>query len=228
MMKKLLLLFFVAFIYVNASNAQSLSLSWEGQPLADTSYVWANPNDDNAATFHAIVTNNSDKLVNVKVLRTNIDVTSGSSNSFCFASQCYPPFTDESPDYVILSPGESNPDDDFHGDFLANGVLGNSTVEYKFFDKDNPDDYVKAVVIFWSSPDAIDENIINSMSISDAYPNPAHNTFHVDYNFEIQPSSAQLRVVNLLGSVVKETDLDRNANRISMDISDLNAGIYFY
>jgi len=34
--------------------------------------------------------------------------------------------------------------------------------------------------------------------------------------------------VNLLGSVVKEVEIDQNSNKLSMDISNLDAGVYFY
>jgi hypothetical protein len=228
MMKKLLIFFvatFLSFVYV---EAQSLSLSWEGNAVADTTILWVDPADGNPTSFHAIVTNISDKLINVKVLRTNIDLVDGSSNSFCFASQCYPDFMDESAAYLPLVAGDSSPEDDFHGDFISNGKLGISIVKYKFFDIANEDDFVEAVVKFWSSPEAISEEIANKVNVSDAYPNPASNKFNIDYNFDINFNQARLKIVNLLGSVVKEVEIDQNSNKLSIDISDLNAGVYFY
>ena len=228
MMKKLLSFIIIVLIAGSVSNAQSLSLSWDGEAVADTTTIWVNPDSGDPFSFHAVVTNNADKIIKVKVLRTNIDVLEGSSNSFCFASQCYPPFMDESADYVVLNSGESNAEDDFHGDFLSGGAIGTSLVSYRFFDIDNPTDYVEAIVKFWSSPTGLDENIKKGIEISNAYPNPANDKFNINYNFETRPADARVKIVNLLGSVVKEVELDQNSDKLSMDISDLNAGVYFY
>ena len=213
MMKKLLIFFIVAILSTTYINAQSLSLSWDGHDLADTVMVMVEPDGEEATVFHAVVTNNSDNIVNVKVLRTNIDVLEGTVNSFCFATQCYPPFLDESGDYLPVPAGGSSPEDDFKGEFTANGVLGISIVKYKFFNKDNTDDFAEVVVKYNSS---------------EVYPNPANQNVSLDYRFDVNVDAASIKIVNLLGSVVKEVEMNQNAGKISIDISDLNNGIYFY
>ena len=227
-MKKLLIFFIVAILSTTYINAQSLSLSWDGHDLADTVMVMVEPDGEEATVFHAVVTNNSDNIVNVKVLRTNVDVLEGTVNSFCFATQCYPPFLDESGDYLPVPAGGSSPEDDFKGEFTANGVLGISIVKYKFFNKDNTDDFAEVVVKYNSSPDAIDESIAKNINISEVYPNPANQNVSLDYRFDVNVDAASIKIVNLLGSVVKEVEMNQNAGKISIDISDLNNGIYFY
>jgi hypothetical protein len=229
MMKKLLLFFVVAVLsttYINAQS-QSLSLSWDGNNLADTVMVMVEPNGEEATVFHAIVTNNSDNIVNVKVLRTSVDVLENTVNSFCFANQCYPPFTDES-DYLPIPAGGSSPDDDFKGEFTANGAIGISIVKYKFFNINNDEDFVEVVIKYNSSPEAIDESIAKNINISEVYPNPAKQSVSLDYSFEVNVDAASVKIVNLLGSVVKEVEMNQNAGKLSIDISDLNNGVYFY
>lgn len=229
MMKKLLIFFIAAFISISYVNAQSsISLSWDSSALSDTVYVWVDPYNADATLFHAIVTNNTDNIVNIKVLRTNIEVVEGSVNSFCWASQCYPPFLDESGEYQPILPGESTGTDNFYAEFMANETFGTSIVKYKFFDKDNSDVFSEVVVKYWSSPEAIGEEIANKISFTNAYPNPAINKFNIDYNFDTNINNASLKIVNLLGSVVKEVEIDQNSNKLSMDISNLDAGVYFY
>lgn len=229
MMKKLLIFFITTLLSVSYVNAQStLGLSWDGSALSDTVYVWVDPYNADATLFHAVVTNNTDNIVNIKVLRTNIDVVEESVNSFCWASQCYPPFLDESGEYQPILVGESTGTDNFYAEFIAHETFGTSIVKYKFFDKDNTDIYSEVVVKYWSSPEAIDEEISDKISFSNAYPNPAINKFNIDYNFDTNINKASLKIVNLLGSVVKEVEIDQNSNKLSMDISNLDAGVYFY
>jgi len=228
-MKKLLIFFITAFLSFSYVNAQeTISLSWDGSALSDTVYVWVDPYNADATLFHAIVTNNTDNIVNIKVLRTNVEVIEGSVNSFCWASQCYPPFLDESALYQPIIGGESTGTDNFYAEFMANETFGTSIIKYKFFDKDNTDIFSEVVVKYWSSPEAIGEEIANNISFSNAYPNPAINTFNIDYNFDTNINKASLKIVNLLGSVVKEVEIDQNSNKLSMDISNLDAGVYFY
>lgn len=214
---------FLSVSYVNAQ--ETIGLSWDGSPLDDTVTVWVDPFNAEATIFNVSVTNNTHNLMNVKVLRTNVEIVDGTENTFCWVT-CYPPDVDESPEGIRIDPGASV--DNFTGDFIANESIGTSIVKYKFFDDDNPDTFSEVVVKYWSSPQAIGEEIANNISFSNAYPNPAINTFNIDYNFDTNINNASLKIVNLLGSVVKEVEIDQNSNKLSMDISNLDSGVYFY
>ena len=50
-------------------------------------------------------------------------------------------------------------------------------------------------------------------SISDIYPNPASNFVSIDYELTPQVKTAQIRIVNLLGTLVTEAEIERNVNR---------------
>lgn len=230
MMKKLLLFFIVALLSTSYISAQSLSLSLDGTILPDTVFVYAHPDSGQIVVFHARVTNNSESTLRVKVIRTNVDTVPGTVNSFCFANQCEMPTTDTSYNYLELRAGESS---DGVTDMIADyyypvGTIGTSTIKYTFFNIVGFNDYAEVVVKFWTSPTAIDENLSKYINISNLYPNPALNVVNLNYTFDINVNSATVKIINLLGSVVKEVEIDQNENKLRIDISDLNAGIYFY
>lgn len=228
MMKKLLLFFVVALLSTTYVSAQSLSLSWEGNALPDTVTLWVKASNTTATEFHAIITNNSDNIINVNAVRFNVDVIKDTENLFCFASACYPPSMDTSFNYLPIAAGASSPEDNFKAEFTANGELGISIVKYKFYNIADENDSVQVVVKYKSTPTAINETLANSINLSNVYPNPAHTTVNLDYSFDLNVDNASVKIVNILGSIVKEVEMNQNANNLRIDISDLNAGIYFY
>jgi len=233
MMKKLLIFFIAALLSTTYVSAQSLTLTTlEGEVIPDTVSVFAHPDSTSIIQFHALVTNNTGNIMNIRLARVNIDILDGTSNLMCFADQCYSPFMDTTPEtnYLVLPAGStSNEAGGLKAEYYDYfGAYGTSIVKYSFFNFANPEEHVDVVVKYWSSPTAIDENIANHINISNAYPNPAFNTINMDYSFDVRVDAASIKIVNLLGSVVKEVEMDQDGNRLSMDVSDLTAGIYFY
>ena len=225
-MKKTLLTFAVVLLTVFSMNAQDLTLSWEGEALGDTVIVWGDPSDFEIV-FHAVVHNNTDNGMQIKVRRKRLSMVEGTTSAFCWGL-CFPPDTEESVDArLILANGQST-DEEFSGHYTTASKIGTSVVEYTFFNSANEDQNVKVVAKYWASPEGIAEDAMNGGSISDIYPNPATTAINIDYNMPAKVDFAKVRIVNLLGAVVKESNIDRNANKLSMDISDLKGGIYFY
>jgi hypothetical protein len=225
-MKKILLLFATILFTVVSINAQDLSLSWDGKTLGETVTVWGEPNASQIL-FHAIVHNNSDNGINVMVRRTEIDIVAETQNNFKWGFD-YPPQIDESTSPRLIFKDSQSADDEFIGYYDPNSKMGTSTIEYMFFNKDNEGQNVKVVVKYWTSPDGIAEDAMKHGAISDIYPNPATNTINLDYVFSNDVNSASVSILNLLGAVVKEAAIDRNANKFTLDVSELQAGIYFY
>jgi len=87
---------------------------------------------------------------------------------------------------------------------------------------------VKVLIEYWASPEIIEEGIMNGGSISDIYPNPAISFVNIDYQLTPQVKTAQIRIVNLLGTLVTEAEIERNVNKLTIDVSQLKNGIYFY
>jgi len=229
MMKKLLFFFIVTIVSVSYINAQSISLSWEGAALGDTTSIWVDPSSVEPFNVHVAATNNTGEIMNVKILRTNIELIEGTTNSYCWADQCYSPFVDESPDYVtVVAGGTTDEIQSLKTDFYANNAIGTTIVKYRFFNVANEEEFAEIVVKYWSSPEGLEEEYAKNIKFSNAYPNPASSQFSLDYSFDMNVDAASLKIVNLLGSVVKEVELDQTSNNINVDVNDLTSGIYFY
>ena len=227
-MKKLLLSLAVVLVTAFSVNAQSYTLSWDGEMLGDTVILEGTP--DAEIEFHALLTNNSADTDTIKIVRRFIEILDGVSHYFCWGS-CYAPNPDSifAPNgSVILEPGETTEDYVFSGHYNPQEVLGTSLVEYTFFNQSDENEKLIVVAKYVVSPDAIDENILNNMSVSDIYPNPAENLVNIDYIIPAEVETASVKIVNILGSVVKEQYINTGSNKMTLDVSGLNGGIYFY
>ncbi len=226
-MKKILLSIAVILVTIFYTNAQSLSLSWDGETIGDTVVIAPADETVTEIVFEAIVHNDSDKGVNVKVVREEVSLVENSVNYFCWGA-CYPPTIDSSGMTMFLPAGGQSGDADFSGHYEIHETVGLSVVKFTYYDLDNPDDNLVVVVKFDTRPSGIDESILRNIKVSDIYPNPAVNYVDLDYNLPIEVETASVKLVNLLGSVVKEQQMDKANGKLRMDITNLNDGIYFY
>ena len=235
MMKRFTFLFTVLMIFVTGLSAQ-YTLSWDGEVLGDTVTVQGDPSDTELV-FEAILTNNSDELVGFKLQRRLILLLDGTTTSYCWGTSCFPPNNTDSiivaRDTVFLAGGESTPEGKFSGHYLAEDfgeltVVGTSMIEYKFFNAEDPDINVTVVVKFVTTPDGIVDQLMSNAFISDLYPNPATSFVTINYDLPQEVTNASVRIINILGSVVKTETLNKNATSLRMDISDLTNGVYFY
>ena len=222
-MKKTLLTFAAVLFAVISMNAQDLYLSWEGETLGETITVWGSP-DTTEIVLKALVYNNTNERMRIKVRRSYIVTVDSTGDYICWGA-CYPDFVNET-DTVGVPPGLSV--DEFSAHYKPQSQIGTAVIEYLFFNDDNEDQNVKIIVKYWASPEGIAEDAMIGGSISDIYPNPATNVVNIDYKFTPEVDFAEVRIVNLLGAVVKEIIVERDNNKLTMDISDLEGGIYFY
>ena len=226
-MKKILLSLAVILVTAFYVNAQSFTLSWDGEMLGDTVIITPNSETGNELVLEAIFNNTTDNAATIKVIRNQIFVEDGAVDYFCWGA-CYPPAVDTSGVYLVIGANSSSGDADFSAHYEINEVVGVSIVEYTFYNIDNPDENVKVVAKFDTSPDGIDEYILNNMRVSEIYPNPATNFVNIDYDIPSEVNEASIKIVNILGSVVKEQEVNTGVNKVRMSISELVGGIYFY
>lgn len=226
MMKKLLFTLISLFTITFISNAQDLTLTWDGEELGESVLIVGSP-DDTEIVFHAVLTNNTDNGMNVMVVRKQLDFQAGAISQFCWGL-CFPPTTDTCLNPVLIKAGESSGLEDFSGHYIPGGAIGVSSVEYTFYNLDNPDVRVSVIANYKGSPAGIAEEAMVGGSISEVYPNPASNYVNIDYQLTTNVKEASVRVFNLLGAEVKSASLVNNGNKLSMDISNLESGIYFY
>lgn len=229
MMKKFTLVIITILVAVSFASGQSYSLTHEGEPAEDTVLIVGDPTDFEIA-FHAILTNNSDDTDTIKVQRRFISLLDGVIHYYCWG-QCYAPNTDSifvSPAYLVLESGQSTLEGEFSGHYEPRGVIGISIVEYTFFNISNEDEKLTVVVKFKTSPEGILDALMADGYVSDIYPNPATSYVSIDFDMTPEVEKANLRVVNLLGAVVKNVEIDNKSSNLRLDISDLTSGVYFY
>jgi len=228
MMKKVLLSLTIMLFVCSFAKAQNpLTLSWDGAIIGDTVTLWGEPSDFEMVMY-ANLHNNTDNAMNIKVSREEINLIEGTFSQICWAGLCYSPMVDTSVNYELVAAGGSSADEDFSGHYAPNGHIGTSVVKFTFYNIDNPSVNVSVVVKFWASPESIAEDAMKGGSISDIYPNPATNYVNLDLNLTPSVKQAKVRVINLLGSVVKEVEIEKGSNQLRLDISDLDNGVYFY
>ena len=211
--------------YIVTSTSSSLALSNDDGDLENngTLIVNGDPSDE-AIVSHVYATNEANKDLEVKVRRIETHMPEGTSSYFCWA-QCYPPATNVSPTAMTITPGETN--DFFSGDYIPAGVVGEATISYVFFDEEDLSNFSTINVTYVAATVGIEENNLNEVYLSNAYPNPASTTVSLDYDLK-DVNGAKLVVYNLLGSVVKDIQIPDAMGKLKVNIADLDDGIYFY
>ena len=227
-MKKILLLSFVFTLVMGSISAQSIELTYKGDVLTNDQEltVMIDPADVNAGEAWIVVKNVNAGPLSIKARKYELSLMEETSVTFCWAGTCYGPGTFISPDGMrIESQGTT---DEFHGDYFHNGIQGTSKVRFTFFDDGNPSDSASVLVNYIVGYLGIDANVKAGTSISNVYPNPATAASFVDYKLPKSVMSASLRINNLLGVTVMEIPLDRNEGKVTINVSNLKEGIYFY
>ena len=221
--------------FVTSADQSDYALSWDGEPLGDTVTVKGDP-AETELIFHAIFTNNSSDSDSVLVKRELLSVLDGVHDQLCWGL-CYAPNTDPvfiSPSGIRIEAGQSTEDFVFSGHYLSQeydmpiGVIGTSVFKYTFFNANDEDENIVVVVEYDTSPDGIAEHLMANGFVSEIYPNPATTFANIDYELTPQVKKASLRVINLLGAVVKDVELNKNASNHRLDVSNLTRGVYFY
>ena len=227
-MKKFILPLAFTIIIGHQIFAQSFTLTETG-PLTNTESVSLNEMDE----FYIGITNTSSESKNVKVERTILDTVAGTSFwycwNFCFASTvCQNNAIIGSPtaNFLTFSPGQTRYD--FSAHYNSNGYPGLNSIEYCFFDVNNSTDRTCIVLNHLATGEVgIQEVSGNTNFLSSPQPNPANVSSTIVYNLaELKYGKIVLR--NMLGSVIKEIKLDKTSDSKILDVSALNAGIYFY
>jgi len=205
--------------------AQSLEIWHEGELVPDQSAltIVGDPADPELI-IEVDVKNVSSNTLNVLAKKFEVSVIPGSTNLFCWLL-CFPPFVFEAPSPDTLAPGETS--SEFSGHYTPGGNIGVTIMRYTFFDQNNPDDSVCFYTEFNAGPVGIDE-FSKDVAVSNAYPNPASSQTSIDYVLPYSASSASIKIHNLLGAVVRETVLTDRTGKVTINISGLKDGVYFY
>jgi hypothetical protein len=190
----------------------------------------ANQNSDGSVTVesHADVKNTSstEKIVRVERIATNL--TSGHITYFCW-DDCFAPNGTISGNDTIPAGGTTSI---FISYLIPNSINGNSTVTYKYYDVNNPNDStIQQFAYNVSTTTSTVEKTVLAKSISEvsaAYPNPASQYTRIDYDLSTSAREASIKFYNILGSEIRKVDLQGRQGSVSIDLDNMSEGMYLY
>jgi hypothetical protein len=222
-MKKIILVLGLIFTAGLSVFAQNLTLSKGTTNYLNGDTITVGGDASTILVCLIDVTNNSANTLSVKCSRTNINVVSGSTNSFCW-NTCWNDNTSTSPLPVIIESDSTATE--FTGDYNGHSNSGVSIIRYRFFDMNNIADSVCFFGKFVATL-GVNENSTGA-EISDAYPNPASSYTNINYKLTAGDNSANIIISNLLGQKVVSIPVNEKEGKIRIETGMLNDGIYFY
>jgi len=221
-MKKSLLFALLSFFAAN-TYAQSLSLI---DPInVVTGTLVEIGNGELEADWS--VQNISESTIAVRARRNVIQAVSGSANYFCWGV-CFGEEVNVSPVQVnqSMAPGDINAT--FYAHYRPNGNAGQTIIEYCFFDANNASDQICQTVNFCVDAECIvgvEENTRVGL-FTDIYPNPVNGLAKLSYQFTSRPENAKFKVYNVMGALVKESNISTQSGLILFHAEDFNDGVY--
>lgn len=163
--------------------------------------------------------------------------TSTPDTYFCFGFSCFASNVSVAPssDYTILGPNGSSTQPDnsvdagqpFLIDLVESSVMGKYFVKYKIYNVNDANDTV-AFTVKYNEFLSVSENNNIIANVSDIFPNPSSSNAHLSLTLT-QESPVKVQVYNSLGALVytgNELKYPQGKNKISIDCSNLNSGIY--
>ena len=116
--------------------------------------------------------------------------------------------------------GENTWDHEMNCGFCLYTVVPNTVGIYEYQDQTSG---LTGSFEILGTPSSIDE-IEKEFSMSPAHPNPATSSTIIEYDG--LANEGQLKLVNLAGQVVSESDVVTKAGRV--EVTNVNVGVYFY
>ncbi|MCC7302633.1 MAG: T9SS type A sorting domain-containing protein [Bacteroidia bacterium] len=172
-------------------------------------------------TFDFDVTNNGNLPKTTYMERQELVLIPSTQNYFCW-DVCYPPFVSTSTNGVSITNGGTYTLGTV--DYQPQGQLGMSVIRYVIYDFQNPNDSAWFIINWNITPASVEEEM--SGSILPAFPNPALT--HTTINYELQGRNGYLNICNMLGEIVKVIPVSSGKNSVTLDVTELKSGIYFY
>lgn len=224
-MKKSILLLIFALLTFYTGFSQSLALADSTGPISNNSNIArrGHPSDDEIVAY-VFVHNTTASAIDVMVKKVEINILGGTTNTFCWGL-CFPPNIYISPDPKTIN-GNSWDSIDFSGHYNPLTITGGSKIRYVFFNRANPSDSVCVNVNYEAWMVGIDNQIAKN-TLSGAYPNPANNMVTFEYSGN-NANAGSVIIRDIVGTIVKQSDLASTSGKVSVNTADLPDGIYFY
>lgn len=176
-----------------------------------------------------IVVNTDSVSHTYKCRRTIYTIDPTDSTRFCWGGLCYNWPTNLSSLSLAIAPGDTihYSDFGFHAEFISKMATITRTVHYQWYDIANITDST-GVTIRYNSTVGVDEMTKIGGTISNAFPNPANLTVSMKYDINEYSQKGSIVFYDMVGKIVKETELTDKKGTAKINVDDLNSGIYFY
>jgi len=224
-MKKILLLTSIFALISGIIFAQSLKIeTLEHQDVTNTSINLNSQDPDMILDQEFLVTNMGTSSVDLLVKKRHVSITEGSDTYFCMGL-CYPATVFQSTNTVNLCAGcilEGLSGFSVH--FRPKGFYGESQIIYTVWAVGNEADSVTITMNYKVETIGAPEYRASGSSL---YPNPASSTIQFEYPFTGTRNN-YLVITNLLGSKVKQLNVNDPSGRNTFNVADLTPGVYFY
>lgn len=216
MKKSLLVLYAITLGMLSAASAQSFVVS-------NVTSVVNGLSTDFQISATAVIENATATDKNVMCERILNNLAGAHTSSFCW-DQCYPAATNLCSQPVTIS--AMNSTSAFLGDLRPNSSAGVSYVDYKFYDQQNPADFVTISLTYNVGATGINE-ITSNVQIAAPRPNPADAFTYVGYSIKNNKSEVKIQIADLLGKTYFTKTLSEKSGVIIVPTAELQSGIYF-
>lgn len=162
----------------------------------------------------------------LKFVRGNI--ASSQRVKICLGNTCYDPKKDLAKVKVKLNPGEVYTD--LYLEFNLGITETKGSFDLHFANVDNLRDVFIIESVYNVEGTHNDNTEIDDKDIKlgSVYPNPSSRFAQMDYQIKNPSIKARIVVNSFIGNPVYDLRLDPNQKSISINVSNLNPGIYFY
>ena len=217
-------------ISVFALSAQSFTVTEKATGNVVESGANYYINGDGAATWGElniefdVTANENLRLIGEKVEN---NVVEGTMNYFCWG-QCLAPTVYISDPYDLAA--DSTEVFSMHYMYLNSmeEVLGQEqSMTYYLYPGNDPDNKFVINIIFKYSNEGIEDNYLVE-EFSGAYPVPAKDVVNFDYNFTSSANEAYVAIYSMTGQEVMRSEINALQGKVSLNVSDLADGVYFY
>lgn len=187
-------------------------------------YVYGEGNAWGELLLELLVTANED--VNLIAERIELQVVEGTYNMICL-DQCYAPSMSVTP-AVPFAAGDTK-DFSMHYQYenSFDDVVGQEQfIQYNLYEEGSHEMFVITVTFKYSANGISDNSIVEEFS--NAYPTPAKDVVSFDYNFSSSANDAYVAIYSMTGQEVMRSAINDLQGKVSLNVSDLADGVYFY
>lgn len=177
---------------------------------------------------HFSIVNDSDEDVDIKVtMLPNLEM--GHLAYFCW-DVCYAPTSSFlTSEVAVTLPAKSTEDSKFIYYLDANGIVGQSSVTFRFWDENDPTNQVEVTLDFSIVITDVEENLA-SMVTMNAFPSPATAAAYISYEMPESAVSqeAVVEISNVFGNTMESYAIRNSKGVLPIDVSNMAPGVYFY